>query len=203
MDAPQAHLGLVNTASDLGANSAAASLSSAGRHADYLSHRVGDIPGRAPVQHVAGSSLTADGDQWRRRRSDTRDLGVMHEPLGALVRLPALLHTGVCGGRGLIHNDDGKYSIMASHSVIFYQTAGREEGSRLKEMKVECGRGQTRRREEDGAQMEAEDERSDSTPSQLCLRERWAHLQGASHNNTTFIISHLSWFQSKAADGGL
>lgn len=107
---------------------------------------MGDIPGRAPVQHVAGSSLTADGDQWRRRRSDTRDLGVMHEPLGALVRLPALLRTGVCGGGGLIHNDDGKYSIMASHSVIFHQTAGREEGSRLKGMKVERGRGQTGRR---------------------------------------------------------
>lgn len=169
---PLGHPGLVNTASDLGSSSASASLSSTGRHADHLSHRVGDIPGRAPVQHVAGSSLTADGDQWRRRRSDTRDLGVMHEPLGALVRLPALLRTGVCGGGGLIHNDDGKYSIMASHSVIFHQTAGREEGSRLKEMEVERGRGQTGRRAEDEAQMEADDERGDSTPSQLCLRER-------------------------------
>lgn len=97
----------------------------------------------------------------------------MHEPPGALVRLPALLRPGVCGGGGgLIHNDDGKYSIMASHSVIFHQTAGREEGSRLKEMKVERGRGQTGRREEDGAQMEAEDERADWTPSRLRLRER-------------------------------
>lgn len=95
----------------------------------------------------------------------------MHEPLGALVRLPALLHTGVCSDGGLIHNDDGKYSIMASHSVIFHQTAGREERSRLKEMKVESRRGQTGRREEDEAQMEAEEERSNSTPSQLCLRE--------------------------------
>lgn len=78
----------------------------------------------------------------------------------------AFVSVCACGSaQRLIHNDDRKYSIISSHSVIFtkQQQGGERErkglgkrwkrGDRLKEMKVEGDKDRQGWKEDDEAQM--------------------------------------------------
>lgn len=89
---------------------------------------------------------------------------MMHGPL---MHVCVFVSVCACGSmQRLIHNDDRKYSIISSYSVIFTKQQGgergvggkemgeRRRGGRLKEMKVERDKDRQGWKEEDEARME-------------------------------------------------
>lgn len=57
---------------------------------------------------------------------------MMHGPLGVCVCMRVYVFVLVCAcgsTQRLIHNDDRKYSIISSHSVIFTKQQGGERGA--------------------------------------------------------------------------